>query len=62
MGNVRGTVIPVIGGNLGTVLKGLEKRLVKSEIRGRNTKKSPESLRRLIVPQTPVKDHQLMLM
>ena len=29
---------------------------------GQNTEKSPEDLRRLAVTQTPVKDHQLMLM
>ena len=27
-----------------------------------NTEKSPEDLRRLVVTQTPVKDHQLKLM
>ena len=29
---------------------------------GKNTKKSPGDLKRLIVTQTPVKDHQLRLM
>ena len=29
---------------------------------GQNTKKSPRNLRRLAVTQTPVKNHQLMLM
>ncbi len=29
---------------------------------GQNTEKSPGDLRRLVVTQTPVKDHQLMLM
>ena len=29
---------------------------------GQNTEKSPGDLRRLAVTQTPVKDHQLMLM
>ena len=29
---------------------------------GQNTEKSPRDLRRLAVTQTPVKDHQLMLM
>ena len=28
---------------------------------GQNTEKSPEDLRRLVVTQTPVKDHQLTL-
>ena len=29
---------------------------------GQNTEKSPRDLRRLVVTQTPVKDHQLTLM
>ena len=29
---------------------------------GQNTEKSPEELRRLLVTQSPVKDHQLPLM
>ena len=28
---------------------------------GQNTEKSPEDLKRLVVPETPVRNHQLML-
>ena len=50
---------------LGTVTKGLIKRLEDLEINyciteiGQNTEKSPGNLRKLTVTQTPVKDHLL---
>ena len=62
------TIIPIVSGVFGTVIKGLEQRLEDSEIRedhanysivenGQNTEKSPLALRSLAVPQTPVKNH-----
>ena len=64
------TVIPIVVDALGTVIKGLKKRLEELEISGRteiiytakinkNIQKSTEDLRRLAVTQTPMKDHQL---
>ena len=56
---------------LGMILKGLVKELEDLEIGdhpnysiievSQNTEKSPGDLRRLAITQTPVKDHQLML-
>ena len=70
---MKGTVIPIVIGALGTVTK----ELIKGGLGGRrasgdhpnysigencqNTEKSPGDLRRLAVTQTPVKDHQLTL-
>ena len=56
------TVIPIVIGAVGTVTKGLVKGLENLEIRDQNTEKSPVDLRRLIVTQIPVKDHQRQLM
>ena len=65
------TIISIVLGAFGTVTKGLLKGLEDLEVGGRvetivengqNTEKSPGDLRRLAVTQTPVKDHQLMLM
>ena len=65
------TVILTIIGALRTIPKGLVKGLEDLEIKGQvetiktkigqNTKKMPGDLRRLAVTQTPVKNHQLML-
>ena len=64
------TVIPFIIGALGTIPKGLVKGLEDLEIRkqeesiikiSQNTEKRPGDLRRLAVTQTPVRNHQLML-
>ena len=69
-----GEIIPIVIGAFGIVTKGLLKGLEDLEVVGRvetiyciiengqNTEKSPGDLRRLAVTQTPVKDHQLMLM
>ena len=66
--------VPIVIGALGTVTKGLLKGLEDSEIGGRvetiqttaedgqNTETSPRDLRRLVVTQTPVKNHQLTQM
>ena len=76
MWNMKGTFIPIIIGTLGTVTKGDDKRtggLGNKRTSGdhpnyciieiaQNTEKSPRDLKRLAVTQTPVKDHQLMLM
>ena len=70
------TIIPIGIGAFGTVTKGLLKMTGETEswwtIRnhpnysiiknGKNTEKSPEDFRRLVVTLTPVKDHQLKLM
>ena len=59
------SVIPIVVGALGTILKGLVKGLEVLEIRGdhrdytiinigQNTEKSPRDLRRFAVNQTPV--------
>ena len=66
-------IIPIIIGALGTVTKGLVEGLGNKRTSGdnpnysnveisQNTEKSPGELRRLIITQTPVKDHQLKLM
>ena len=66
------TIIPIVIGALGTVTKGLIQGLEDFEITGRvetvqnysivkigqNTEKSPGDLRRLVVSQTPMKNHQ----
>ena len=70
------TIIPIVIGSFGSVTKGLLKRLEELEVggtsgdhpnyyiieNGQNTEKSPGDLRRLVVSQTRVKNHQLMLM
>ena len=70
------TIVPIVIGALGTVIKGLLKGLEDLEIGGRvwdypnnsiaedgqNPETSPGDLRRLAVTQTPVKNHQLTLM
>ena len=70
------TIVPIVIGALGTVTKGLLKGLEDLEVGGRvetiqtnsiakdrqNTETSPGELRRLAVTQTPVKNHQLILM
>ena len=61
------TEIPIVIGVLGTIAKGLVKRRVEiiqttALLRSRqNTEKSPGDLGRLAVSQTPVNDHQLIL-
>ena len=63
------TVIPIVVSALGTILKGLEKKLGELEIRGRietdnNTisvgtlRRIPRDLMRLTVTQTPLKNLQ----
>ena len=69
------TIIPIAIGAFGTVTKGLLKGLEELKVGGvvdhpnyyiiensQNTEKSPGDLRRLVVTQTPVKNHQLTLM
>ena len=70
------TIIPIVIGAFGTVTKGLLKGLEDMEVAGRvetiqttafpengqNTEKSPGDLRRLVVTQTPVKNHLVTLM
>ena len=70
------TIIPLVIGAFGTVTKGLLKRLQDLEVattsgdhpndiiveNGQNAEKSPGDLRRLFVPKTLVKIHQLTLM
>ena len=69
---MRMTIIPIVIGTLGTILKGFEKGLENLEIRGRiETIKTTTLLRsaRILmrdletraVTQTPGKDHQLRL-
>ena len=72
--NMKVTIVPIVIGALGTVTKGLLKGLEDLEVSGRvetiqttaedgqNTEMSPGDLRRLAVTQTPVKNHQLILM
>ena len=69
-------IIPTVIGDFSTVTRGLLKGLEDLEvgaraesiqttallINGQNTEKSPADLIRLAVTQTPLKDHQLMLM
>ena len=74
--NMKVTIIPIVIGAFGTVTKGLLKRLEDLGVCGRvetiqttalfiengkNTEKSPGDLSWFAVTQTPVKDHQLML-
>ena len=71
------TIVSIVIGALGTVTKGILKGLEDLEVGGRvetilavlsiaedgqNTETSPGNLRRLAVTQTPVKNHQLILM
>ena len=58
---MKGTVIPVVNRALDTVTKRLIMGLEDLETRGR-VKKSPGDLRRFAVTQTPIENHQLMLM
>ena len=73
--NMKVTMVPILIGALGTVTKGLSKGLEDLEVGGRvetiqttvaedgqNTETNPGDLRRLVVTQTPVKNHQLILM
>ena len=53
-------VTPIVIVAFGTVLKGLVKRLKELEIT-KNIEESLRDLRRLVVTQTLVKDHQLTL-
>ena len=63
------TVIPLVVGALGTVIKGLAQGLKDLKIGGvenvveigQNTKKSPGDLKRLVVTQPPLENHQIML-
>ena len=70
---MRVTMIPIVIGAFGTVPKSLERRqrnrrtkpdhpdynIIKID---QNTEENPGDLRRLAVPQTPEKKHQLTLM
>ena len=56
------TIVPIVIGALGTITKGLLKGLEDLEVGGLNTETSPGDLRRLVVTQTPVENHQLILM
>ena len=67
------TIVPIVISSLGTVTKGLLKGLEDLEVGGdypndsiaedgHNTKTSPGDLRRLAATQTPVKNHQLILL
>ena len=70
------TIVPIVIGALGTITKGLLKGLEDLEVwwmgrdypndniakNGQNPETSPGDLRRLVVTQTPVKNHQLTLM
>ena len=74
--NMKVTIITIVIGALGTVIKGLIQEQDDLEIRewdgdypnyciieiSQNTVESPEDLRRLVVTQTPVKGYNLMLM
>ena len=72
-GNMKVMFIPIVIGALGTLTKGLIKGLEDLEIREqvetiqtttllRSARILRRDLRRLVVTQTPVKDHQLTLM
>ena len=74
--NMKVTIVPIVIGAFGTIIKGLLKGLEDLEFGGRgrdyrndsitengqNTEKSPGDLKRLAVTQTPVKNHLLILM
>ena len=75
--NMKVTIVPIVIGAFGTITKGLLKGLPGGLVywrkswdypndsiteNGQNTEKSPGDLRRLAVTQTPVKNHQLILM
>ena len=68
--NMKVTIVPIVIGALGTVTKGLLKGLEDLEVSRRVEtiqttallRTSPGDLRRLAVTQTPVKNHQLILM
>ena len=74
--NMRVTIVLIVIGVFGTVTKGLLQGLEDLEVgggvetiqttafflNGQNTEKSPGDLRRLVVTQTPLKNHQLTLM
>ena len=73
--NMKVTIVPVVIGTFGTITKGLLKGLEDLEFGGRlgtiqmtellrtaRILRSPGDLRRLAVTQTPVKNHQLILM
>ena len=70
--NMKVTIVPIVIGAFGTVTKGTgglgswwtsgdypNYSIIESI---QNTEKSPGDLRRLAIPQIPVKDHQLTLM
>ena len=74
--NMKVTIVPIVIGAFDTVTKGFLKGLEDLEVSGwvetiqtdsiaedgQNTETSPGDLRRLAVIQTPVKNHQLILM
>ena len=71
--NVNVTVIPIVIGARGKISKGRIKGLLRNHRKsrkhpdysitkiGQNPEKSPGNLRRLVVTQTPVQNHQLTL-
>ena len=77
LGNIKVRIIPLVIGALGTVTKGLickrtrglgNERMSEgtpnyniAEI-SQNTEKNPRDMGKLVITQTPVKDHQLTLM
>ena len=56
------TIIPIVIGAFGTVIKGLLKGLENLEVGDREETIQITALLKTAVPQTPVKDHQLTLM
>ena len=64
---MRVTVIPIVIGTLGIVPKGLVQGPENLEIRRKysiveislNTEKCPGDLRKLVITQTPLRNHQL---
>ena len=67
--NMKVTIIPTVIGAFGTVAKGLGSWRTSGDHanysiveNGQNTEKSPGDLRRLVVTQAPVKNHQLKMM
>ena len=70
--NMKVTIVPIVIGALGTIIKGpgglwswrTGRDYPNDSINenGQNTEKSPRDLRRLAVTQTPAKIHQLILM